>query len=234
MDGPGVLPVPVLMMVCLDFRTRYPPEHVKVDALVAPSHFVKEHPSVIVDPTPCFVINPAIHIDSFVPHSSRQLLSNNLRSSLCVSENDDGAAVCGAPHVALNRPFRVGFVARLAPEKNPGLFLRMAAEISARLAARDALWSGGKGLGQGHGQRTIEFIVVGDGEIRNDLEDFTRFLFTHKHLQSELDHENPLVKFTGWVRRDSLPEMLSTIDVLVNPSLRDSETFCIANLEVRA
>jgi glycosyltransferase involved in cell wall biosynthesis len=135
----------------------------------------------------------------------------------------------------------VGFVARLAPEKNPGMFFRMAALLASRLAARGALRDAATG------RRSVEFVVVGDGEIRSELEGFAEWLFDSYSLghelrhgsqqqqqQEQLPHPDPLVKFTGWVLRDSLPQLMSTIDIIVNPSLRDSETFCIANLEAMA
>ena len=220
--------------IVMELPNLYPPQHVHVDALVAPSHFVKNHPSVVADPTPCFVINPGIHLDSFLPHSmlDQPRVCHAANGSQAQPESCQG----GNP---VDRPFRIGFVARLAPEKNPGMFLRMAAELSARLARRGELRFGGDDAMGNLRKRKVEFIVIGDGEIRRELEVFTRWLFarlsqSQVDILSELEGPDPLVKFIGWVKRDELPQVLSTVDVLVNPSLRDSETFCIANLEAMA
>ena len=202
--------------IVMELPNLYPPQYVRVDALVAPSHFVKNHPSVVADPTPCFVINPGIQIDSFVPHTSFPV-------------NKDTCSVDFGHCSQLNRPFRIGFVARLAPEKNPGLFVRLAAELTSRLQQRSELRDANTNA------RKVEFIIVGDGEIRDDLERFADWFFSlNANIYSELQGSDPILKFVGWVKRDELPTLMSTIDIIVNPSLRDSETFCIANLEAMA
>ena len=65
----------------------------------------------------------------------------------------------------------------------------------------------------------VEFVVVGAGPLRKFMEvkgmAITGARFT----------------FLGWLDRPALAGLLPTLDVVLNPSLRSSETFCIANLE---
>ena len=112
------------------------------------------------------------------------------------------------------RPLRVGFVGRVAPEKSPGLFLAAAQRVLAELG-REPLRSG----------RAVRFVVIGDGFVRPLLEAYARSLG---------ESVARAVEFTGWVEWQTLPALLSTLDVVVNPSLRDSETFCISNIEALA
>lgn len=98
----------------------------------------------------------------------------------------------------------IGFVGRLAIEKNPALFLLTAHALLQRCPF-------------------CRFIVIGDGALRSEL----------MTLASMLEIEWA-VEFRGWVGGD-LPQILSEVDILVNPSLRAwSETFCIANVEAMA
>lgn len=117
-------------------------------------------------------------------------------------------------------------------EKNPGLFLKAAADLLKE-------------------NPYARFIIIGDGPLRKGLEDLAQRL-----------HISWAVLFTGWVGTEpstpsvqeqqqtttdnnkepspsrvtrTLPEILMQLDVVVNPSLRGwSETFCIANIEVMA
>lgn len=117
--------------------------------------------------------------------------------------------------------FHIGFVARLAAGKNPGLFLQMAWHLYQQYPL-------------------VRFTVVGDGILMSQLQDLAE--------QLSLQH---VVHFAGWIPTSpstspssssaeehgalqyTLPQLLSTFDLVVNPSLRGwSETFCIANLEV--
>ncbi len=83
------------------------------------------------------------------------------------------------PSLDLPHPI-VGMVARLAPEKAPQDFLRMAAQIP-----------------------EATFVVVGDGPLRADLE--------------ALAPSN--VRFLGF--REDMAEVYASLDVLVQPSLRE-------------
>lgn len=68
------------------------------------------------------------------------------------------------------------------------------------------------------------FWIIGDGPLRTQLQELVNRL--------EISWA---VKFLGWISSQDLPEVLSKISILVNPSLRAwSETFCIANIEAMA
>lgn len=99
----------------------------------------------------------------------------------------------------------MGYVGRLSIEKNVGLFLLSAARL-----LNDC--------------PICRFWVIGDGPLRHQLQELSQRL--------EIEWA---VKFLGWRSSEDLPEILSKIDILVNPSLRAwSETFCIANIEAMA
>lgn len=99
----------------------------------------------------------------------------------------------------------IGFFARLSIEKNPGLFL---------LSARELLSQ----------HPFCRFVVIGDGEVRQNLEELA------ERLQISWAME-----FVGMLAGPQLVATLRRVDIVVNPSLRAwSETFCIANIEVMA
>ena len=110
--------------------------------------------------------------------------------------------------------FIVGFVARLATEKNPGLFIQMAASLL-DMHRRN---------GDQHEQasdKKIRFLVIGDGHLKGHLVELARRIGVIHHIS-----------FAGWVSTGELPMYLRIMDVVVNPSVRAwSETFCIANIE---
>ncbi|MGQ9909758.1 MAG: glycosyltransferase family 4 protein [Candidatus Flexifilum sp.] len=90
--------------------------------------------------------------------------------------------------VAADAPL-VGIVGRLVPVKNHALFLDAAARI--------------------HAQRPdVRFVIVGDGELRADLE-----------AQVDALGLRPVVTFTGWLR-DLIP-VYSDLDVLVISSINE-------------
>jgi glycosyltransferase involved in cell wall biosynthesis len=99
----------------------------------------------------------------------------------------------------------VGFLGRLDTEKSPGLFIHMAALVAKTFA-------------------NARFLVIGYGPLREPLEREARRLGLA---------EDALV-FAGPLHAE-LPEVLASLDIVVNPSLRAwSETFCIANIEAMA
>jgi glycosyltransferase involved in cell wall biosynthesis len=97
----------------------------------------------------------------------------------------------------------VGFVGRISSEKSPGIFVGYAIEILKV-------------------EPFARFVVVGDGD----------FLSTMKNMATVKGIKYAF-KFTGAKYGDELVDIMRTFDVLINPSLRyESETFCIANVEV--
>ena len=113
--------------------------------------------------------------------------------------------------------YRIGFVGRLTSEKSPGLFLRTARILE--------LYKKKKTSSYDIQQQPLEFefVVVGDGPLRKAME------IISQRLGIESD-----ITYVGWLDRTSIASMLQTLDVLINPSLRESETFCIANIEAMA
>ena len=100
----------------------------------------------------------------------------------------------------------VGFLARLSPEKSPGLLVHAASIILA--------------------QRPLARVVfVGDGAARSQCELLTRAY--------GLEHR---VSFVGAVYgAEKVASYYASFDLIVQPALRAwSETFCIANLEAMA
>ena len=128
-----------------------------------------------------------------------------------------------------SRRFRIGFVARLAPEKSPGIFLKTAREIVTRMTADTASISVSM-------LPSFEFLVVGDGPLRAYLEALGhRLLVSEKDAYAGAPGVDVSLRFLGWLSREDLAStFLPSLDVLVNPSLRSSETFCIGNIESMA
>ncbi|KAJ1410912.1 hypothetical protein B484DRAFT_455756, partial [Ochromonadaceae sp. CCMP2298] len=161
------------------------------------------------------VIPPSVDTDHFNP--ARYTYKTHKTQTHNKTHDDDGAEsvyrhpgcrVLGAGaggdgSLSRNHPcFVVGFIARLAPEKNPGLFLQTAALIL-----------------QLH--PFTRFTIIGDGLLNSSL----RMLATRLSISHAVD-------FLGWVGFFDLPPTLAGLDVVINPSLRGwSETFCIANTE---
>ena len=100
----------------------------------------------------------------------------------------------------------IGFLGRITTEKSIGLYLRMAQH----LAQNSNLCK----------SKSCEFIVVGAGEILEASKLYAKALGVN-------------IKFLG-ARYSGIPSLLASFDVLVNPSLRSSETFCIVNIEAMA
>lgn len=97
----------------------------------------------------------------------------------------------------------IGFIARVVPGKSPGLFMQAAYHILQRFPF-------------------ARFRIIGSLTLEYDMKALAKRL--------GLSHA---VDFVGWVDPTSLPGHLSDIDIVINPSLRSqSETFCIANIEV--
>eukprot|EP00596_Hydrurales_sp_CCMP1899_P002343 CAMPEP_0119045294 /NCGR_PEP_ID=MMETSP1177-20130426/38762_1 /TAXON_ID=2985 /ORGANISM="Ochromonas sp, Strain CCMP1899" /LENGTH=279 /DNA_ID=CAMNT_0007016823 /DNA_START=128 /DNA_END=967 /DNA_ORIENTATION=- len=134
------------------------------------------------------VIPPSVDFDRFNP----DMIGENdiIRHPKCRQQS---AKTC----------INIGFVGRLAVEKNPGLFLMAAHTILSQ-------------------DPTVCFTVIGDG----DLLPYLRNLAVRLNISES-------VYFAGWRNEQEIPRLLKSLDMVVNPSLRAwSETFCIANIEV--
>ena len=102
-----------------------------------------------------------------------------------------GVDVLDCPVKPGNDIGKVGIVGRLAPVKNHRLFLEAAARIIKEKP-----------------QLKARFKIVGDGQLRSELEEYAR----------ELKIE-PWVEFTGWQR--DLPAVYSDLDVVCLTSLNE-------------
>jgi len=96
----------------------------------------------------------------------------------------------------------VGFVARISPEKSPGVFVQAASIII-------------------ESNSSVRFIVIGGGTFMEEMKEMTRVY--------EIEEK---FTFYGPVYNNKLPSVMRGIDIIINPSQRyESETFCIANIE---
>jgi len=103
---------------------------------------------------------------------------------------------CNTPHV------KIGFVARISSEKSPGVFLRVAREVSKQ-------------------NMFARFVVIGGGSMLADMKETA--------IAYGIDG---VVTFLGAVYNEDLRSVMRGVDIIVNPSMRyESETFCIANIE---
>jgi glycosyltransferase involved in cell wall biosynthesis len=128
------------------------------------------------------------------------------------------------------RKLKVGYVARLSPLKSPGIFLKAAKEIVIQMASKIT-----KTPTQPLVRQEIEFLVVGDGPMRQYMEELGQNILLSFTNTSEIARVvNVSLRFLGWMTRADLGRIfLPTLDVLLNPSVTP-ETFCIANIEAMA
>lgn len=185
------------------------------DVVVAPSTFAIEHDSVYGEVTRATVRNDSnssgsanvttaggmrpVRLIVIAPGVDESMFSRSaVRDPIqphrdCVAIVAANSRVRGSvppinPSTTHNglRCFVVGFVARLAPGKSPGLFL-MAAHL----------------LLQTHPH--ARFTVVGEGELRESLEAMA--------VRLDIDWA---VKFVGWASQQRLPRLLAGMDVVVS------------------
>lgn len=100
------------------------------------------------------------------------------------------------------KSFTIGFVKHLKPQYDPESLVRAFPNVLRRVP-------------------NAELIMVGDGELLNDLVDLTE----------ELDVVQA-VKFLGRMEHNDIPALMRTFDVLVNPSIEES--FGVVLLEASA
>jgi len=104
----------------------------------------------------------------------------------------------------------IGTVKALADKYGIDVLIEAVAMVRDRL--QDERWDG-----------SLRLLIVGDGSEREALE----------QLVQDLNLES-LTTFTGQVPHREVPKYLSTLDVYVAPSRRDSESFGVAVLEASA
>jgi glycosyltransferase involved in cell wall biosynthesis len=100
--------------------------------------------------------------------------------------------------------FRIGFVKTLSQMYGPAFLIESLPIISQQVP-------------------NAHLIMAGGGEIRDSL----------RRLAERLGVDDR-VEFTGYVPKEKVPALMRTFDVLVHPSLTDSESFGVAVLEAQA
>ena len=136
------------------------------------------------------------------------------------SANDKVVVISPGVDVALFQPlapsstsaptYRIAFVGRLAPEKSPGLYLRTLQILETYHALQNTTIP-------------LQFVVVGNGILMESM----KIVATRLGIATN-------ITYMGWLNRSELSFALQSFDVVINPSLRESETFCIANIEAMA
>ena len=227
-------------VVVMDLPNLHPSPHVIADVLIAPSFFARSHASVHAlereqQGAPTYIINPAVDTGEYY-YSDKRRGSAEQRSEEAERDvrvdggqiNVDRTDSSGSGERSRDsnredfaRPDPVdaalgdGASPCLGGRAHVGFVGRLAPEKSVGLFLRAATIV----LRECPGAR---FTVVGDGPQSAALRHYAAFLGLANY-----------VNFTGWLG-NGLPSVVASMDVLVNPSLRDSETFCITNVEAMA
>ena len=105
----------------------------------------------------------------------------------------------------------IGFIGRMESEKSPGLFLYAINYLKQKLKLLD--------------YGTVHVTMIGDGSLLPELK---------KMSFREMNFSVKEVKFVGWIKREDMSKTLDSLDLVVQTSLRDSETFGISNIEAMA
>ena len=229
-------------VVVMDLPNLHPSPHVVADVLIAPSFFARSHASVHArereqQGAPTYIINPAVDTSEYDFSDERRGAArqrggeaerdvrvdggqNNIdRTDGSVSHERTSSSDLSRGDFARPDPTHAGLDDGASPclggRAHVGFVGRLAPEKSVGLFLRAATFV----LRECPGAR---FTVVGDGPQSAALRHYADFLGLANH-----------VNFTGWLG-NGLPGVVASMDVLVNPSLRDSETFCITNVEAMA
>ena len=181
-DTAKLLYIPIIV----ELQSLYPNNLTIPDIIIGPSHYAIAHESILnlletakqsnQTIPQRFIISPGIDFNQYnsIPFHTQKPHSNQII---------------------------IGFLGRLASEKNCGLFL-----LTAKL------------LLQKHSN--IEFIVIGDGPLLSNLKELAKRL--------EIDS---FVEFTGWIWNELHTKLLTIDIFINLSLRADSETFCIANIE---
>ena len=161
--------------------------------------------------------------------------------------------------IETERPIKIGFIARVDPEKSIGIFLHVAIMLS-NLHLPE-IWNH-LGFNESGGDNyDFEFSIAGDGSLRSYMESAIQPLVTTYSTVLKSNFKMPKIKFLGSISNNlhntimnkskkevhlgekvksnknvtDVISFLRSIDLLINPSLRAwAETFCIVNIEAMA
>lgn len=167
--------------VIMDLPNLGPNPATNADVVVAPSYDTAQESSVAQQNGEKTVIHPGID------HANYEYKAKTYR--------DDKTL----------RTIKIGFVARLEPEKSPGLFIHLCASLISQCQKEESNFS-------------YKFIIVGGGKLSSSLKRLAKL-------------KNVEIDFKGFVNPSKIGPTLSDIDILINPSLVRGETFCITNIE---
>jgi hypothetical protein len=159
-----------------------------LDLFVAQSTFVREHPLVRNSHVPVVTIPPVVDHAAF-SFPEAQVACGNSETRLLPRVSRDFVTVA--------------YIARLATQKGPGMFVRAAAEAN-KLLKHDL-------------NHRLRFVMVGIGPLRRHLEELAERLGVH-------------ITFLGFVPNDRLQCLLLDVDVFVFSSLFH-ESFGMAPVE---
>jgi glycosyltransferase involved in cell wall biosynthesis len=179
----------------------YPGEVAVPDVIVGPSWYAVNHPSIhnLLDRLRLTKQNlPAL---SVIPPGINTTIYHPLQQATTITEQ----------LASQGRNISLGFIGRLAPDKNPGLFLLAAHAVMKMLASSRI-------------HININLYFLGDGPLKSSLMELAKRL--------NIDH---VIHFSAsWISSEAeLVEHLHKLDIVVQTSFT-TETFCIANLETMA
>lgn len=112
--------------------------------------------------------------------SEKELLVSHGIKNVIVINNGIKVSEVEPKYKRPGRPFIFGTVGRITNQKNPKLFNEIAAHFS--------------------GDTRVNFLWIGDGELRHEI------------------HENAQVRVTGWVPQSEVQHYLSHVDVYISTS----------------
>lgn len=178
----------------------------KLAGLILPSEFAAQFWAKRGVSVPLYVINPGVEL-------------SGCNSKKCASQAE------GIPPFS-DHVIRVGYVGRLAPQKSPGIFIRAAA-ILAAMYNRHAPSLGGI-------SKRLHFVVIGDGPLREPVEDLARDLGLTIGHEGKNDDKTPDIDFIGWLAPEHVRSAIRNYtDVVVHTNVLE-ETFCMCNVEAMA
>lgn len=179
----------------------------KLAGLILPSEFAAQFWAKRGVKVPLYVINPGVDM----------------------IECDRGNCASHAESVPAfgDGVIRVGYVGRLAPQKSPGIFVRAAAIIAA-MYNRHAPSLGGL-------SKRVQFVIIGDGPLREPVEDLARDLGLTIGHEGKNDGETLSdIDFIGWLAPEHVRGAIRNYtDVVVHTNVLE-ETFCMCNVEAMA
>ena len=186
-----------------------------VDAIVAPSNYALQHPSVrgFVE-----------RMQQEDPRRSRRALEQVIYPAALPPSGPLLSTAATTPTAATATAITttVAFIGRLAPERSPGILLHTVAALGSSMAAE-----------QSSGQRRrLVVLIAGDGALREVLESELSPLLLRPNQQPQ--GVDLSVEWLGPLAHADIPDrVLRRADVVVNTRL-DGETFGVGNAEAAA